>query len=75
MITNEYIKGYITALRTVEENADHLIASYKNVQSSRYEEHSEIALEALHNVKSHIKQLKESYKDLVQRLNNGQKKE
>jgi hypothetical protein len=75
MITNDYIKGYITALKTVEENADHLIASYKSVQSSRYEEHSEIALEALYNVKSHIKQLKESYKDLVQRLNNGQKKE
>jgi len=78
MITNEFFKGYHQALNTVEDNVAHLIDVYEN-QYNETPRHATIdiekTLEALDSVKSHINQLRRSYKELQRQLVNEQKKE
>ena len=78
MITQDYIRGYIDALRTIEENLEHRLNIWndkirvlRNANILCGEDESEIyfAQSELLAVKDHINQIRESYKKLVKDLN------
>jgi hypothetical protein len=69
MITNDYIQGYIAALKTLESRVDDLILTYESERNQ-----NDLKIEPLKHVKTSINDIRKSYKELVQRLNNGQKK-
>jgi hypothetical protein len=68
MITNEFFKGYHRALNTVEENVDALIELREQGDNDFF------YTSALKQVKSHINQVRQSYKELQKHLANEQKK-
>lgn len=76
MITNDFIKGYISALKTVEENIDQRLDSYYLQSDGIGHENSYIQTKTveLRAIKSHINQLRESYKQLVKEQNARQTK-
>lgn len=71
MITNEFFQGYHQALNTIEENVDNLLDKYKVTD----QDDLEYAVLILTQVKSHIRQVRSSYKELQRQLANEQKKE
>lgn len=68
MITNEFFQGYHQALNTVEENVDSLIKFRQQGDNDFF------YTSALKQVKSHIEQVRKSYKELQKQLANEQKK-
>lgn len=68
MITNEFFQGYHQALNTVEENVDSLIKFREQGDNDFFYQ------SALKQVKSHINQVRESYKQLQKQLADEQKK-
>jgi hypothetical protein len=68
MITNEFFKGYHQALNTVEENVDSLIKLREQGDNDFF------YTSALKQVKSHINQVRQSYRELQKQLANEQKK-
>jgi hypothetical protein len=68
MITNEFFQGYHQALNTVEENVDSLLKLREQGDNDFF------YTSALKQVKSHILQVRKSYKELQRQLANEQKK-
>jgi hypothetical protein len=75
MINNDYIQGYINALKTLETFTDHLIATYELEKRETLSTSEDPRLEPLQQVKKNINEIRSNYRDLIQRLNDGQKKE
>jgi hypothetical protein len=69
MITQDFINGYIAALRSVEENLNHRAEQLLPLNSPE----SDYRLFELSSIKQHLEQLRESYKQLVKSLNEGTK--
>jgi hypothetical protein len=68
MITNEFFQGYHQALNTVEENVEALLKLRQQGDNDFF------YTSALKQVKSHIEQVRKSYKELQKQLSNEQKK-
>lgn len=68
MITNEFFQGYHQALNTVEENVDSLIRLRQQGDNDFF------YTSALKQVKTHIEQIRSSYRELQKQLANEQKK-
>lgn len=68
MITNEFFQGYHQALNTVEENVDSLIRLRQQGDNDFF------YTSALKQVKTHIEQVRSSYRELQKQLANEQKK-
>jgi len=68
MITNEFFHGYHQALNTVEENVDSLLKLREQGDNDFF------YTSALKQVKSHINQVRQSYKELQKQMANEQKK-
>jgi hypothetical protein len=61
MITNDYIKGYVIALETLDSTLDEWIKVTLDYERD--------AISGYQDVKNYIKQQKENYKTLVKELN------
>lgn len=68
MITNEFFQGYHQALNTVEENVEALLKFREQGDNDFF------YTSALRQVKTHIEQVRSSYKELQRQLANEQKK-
>ena len=65
MITNEWLQGYLSALKSVE----------KAVVELKKESRLNSSIEAFESVEAYVQQVRGNYKDLVEKLNKENKHE